>query len=197
MNIIRPKSKQQMPDDARLVFKGKIFDVYQWEQEGYDGSKHIFEKLKRPDTVVTIPVTVDGKIVIATETQPGKEPYVSLMGGRMEDGEDVLAVAKRELSEESGLSSDDWELFMSWQPYPKIDWAIFVFIARNCVRVQAPNLDGAEKIECREVSFDEFVDIAASDNLDLLGPHMQIEFLKARHDADLFAKLKKKILGIK
>lgn len=33
MNIERPKSNQQMPEDAKLVFKGEVFDVYQWEQE--------------------------------------------------------------------------------------------------------------------------------------------------------------------
>jgi len=32
----------------REVHQGVIFDVYQWEQEMYDGSIKIFEKLKTP-----------------------------------------------------------------------------------------------------------------------------------------------------
>ena len=46
MEIQRPKSKQPIPENAKRVFKGIIFDVYQWEQELYNGSKAVFEKLK-------------------------------------------------------------------------------------------------------------------------------------------------------
>jgi len=28
----------KIPKDAKLVFKGKIFDVYQWQQKVYDGT---------------------------------------------------------------------------------------------------------------------------------------------------------------
>ncbi len=52
MNIERPASKQPMPDHARRVFRGEVFDVYQWEQEMFDGSKAVFEKLIRQDTVI-------------------------------------------------------------------------------------------------------------------------------------------------
>ena len=55
---------QKFPPQAKRVFKGMIFDVYQWEQEMYDGSTHTFEKIIRPDTVLVIPVTEDGKIII-------------------------------------------------------------------------------------------------------------------------------------
>ena len=36
----------KVPKQAKRVFKGVIFDVYQWEQEMFDGTKEIFEKLK-------------------------------------------------------------------------------------------------------------------------------------------------------
>ena len=55
MEINRPQSKQPIPANAKKVFHGVIFDVYQWEQEMFDGTKEIFEKLKRPDTVVVFP----------------------------------------------------------------------------------------------------------------------------------------------
>ena len=46
-----------MPEHAKKVFSGVMFDVYQWEQEMYDGSTATFEKLTRPDTAQVIPVT--------------------------------------------------------------------------------------------------------------------------------------------
>jgi len=61
MDIERPKSRQPIPDHAKRVFKGVIFDVYQWEQEMYDGARTIFEKVKRTDVVVVFPVLPDGK----------------------------------------------------------------------------------------------------------------------------------------
>ena len=71
MEIKRPKSKQPIPDNAKKVFGGVLFDVYQWEQELFDGTKTIFEKLKRPDTVVVFPVLDDGKILLTEQEQPG------------------------------------------------------------------------------------------------------------------------------
>ena len=51
MKIKRPQSPRPIPPDAKRVFKGKIFEAYQWEQELYDGTKTIFEKLARDDSV--------------------------------------------------------------------------------------------------------------------------------------------------
>lgn len=82
MDISRPTSKQPMPENAKRVFKGILFDVYQWQVNGYDGSTKTFEKLKRPDTAMVIPVTEDGKIILAFQEQPYKKPFVGLIGGR-------------------------------------------------------------------------------------------------------------------
>ena len=85
MEIKRPKSKQPIPDNAKRVFKGVIFDTYQWEQKMYDGSRVMFEKLKRPDTVVVFPVLSNGRIILTEQEQPGKEPFIGATGGRVEE----------------------------------------------------------------------------------------------------------------
>ena len=94
MNIERPKSKQPIPERAKRVFKGVIFDIYQLEQEMFDGSRAIFEKLKRPDTVVVFPVLPDGKIILTEQEQPGTELFIGATGGRVDEGEDILSAAK-------------------------------------------------------------------------------------------------------
>jgi hypothetical protein len=90
VKIERPVSRQPIPENAKLAFKGKIFDVYQWEQEMYDGSKTIFEKIKRPDTVVVFPVLDDGTILLTEQEQPGREPFIDAPGGRVDEGEEGL-----------------------------------------------------------------------------------------------------------
>lgn len=152
----------KIPPQAKKVFKGVIFDVYQWKQKMFDGSTETFEMLKRPDTVQVIPVTHD-KIMIADEEQPGGAwRGLGLFGGRVDAGEEPLAAAKRELLEETGLESDDWELFRSYEPYGKIEWMVHYYIARNCRKTREPTLDAGEKIEVKEASLVEFIALAAS-----------------------------------
>jgi hypothetical protein len=100
----------QLPKNAKKVFQGKIFDVYQWEQKMFDNSVEIFEKLKRADTVVAIAIKGD-KIIIQEQKQPDwTHLLVSLPGGRCERNELPLSAVKRELLEETGYVSDDWKL---------------------------------------------------------------------------------------
>ena len=193
MKIIRPKSKQPLPENAKLVFKGNMFDVYQWEVDGYDGSKKVFEKLKRPDTATIIPVTEDGKIIIALQEQPHRLPFIGLVGGRVDEGEDILEAAKRELLEETGYKGKDWILFDAVQPVGKIEWAIYTFIAKGCKKVGEQNLDGAEKIELKFLTFDEFINIAVND--DKFGDEFKIKILEARLQPEKMIELKKIILG--
>lgn len=59
-----------IPDHAQLVFTGKTFDVYQWEQEMFDGSTKTFEKLRRNHSIDIVAVDQDKKIYILEEEQP-------------------------------------------------------------------------------------------------------------------------------
>lgn len=159
MNITRPKSHQPIPDHAKKVFKGILFDVYQWEQELFDGTKKIFEKVKRRDTVIVFAVLPDGKILLTEQEQPGKAPFIAATGGIMEDNEDALVAAKRELLEESGYEAEEFLLWDSQQPVSKVDWAVYTFIAKGLKKVSDLNLDGGEKIKAKPVTFDELLEI--------------------------------------
>lgn len=164
MDIKRPKSKQPIPDNAKKVFGGVLFDVYQWEQEMFDGTKTIFEKLKRPDTVIVFPTLDDEKILLTEQEQPGKEPFMGAAGGRVDDGEDILEAAKRELLEETGYEASEFVLWDAQHPTSKIDWVVYTFIAKGLKKVADLNLDAGEKIVLKPVNFDRFIDIAISKN---------------------------------
>jgi len=152
----------KIPSQAKKVFTGEIFEVYHWPQKMFDGSVANFEMLKRPNTLQIIP-TIGNKIIIAKEEQPTKKMDYTLLGGRQEKNEDPLSGAKRELLEESGLSSNDWEKYGMFSPVHKIDWDIYYFVARQCKKVASQKLDGGEKIELIEVNFNDFIDIILSD----------------------------------
>ncbi len=166
MEIIRPPSKQPIPTHAKKVFSGVMFEFYQWEQELFDGTKAIFEKVKRPDTVVIFPVLPDGRILLTEQEQPGKGKFVGTTGGRVDEGEDILQAAQRELLEESGYQASDLILWDAYQPSAKIDWAIYTFVAKGLKKVADMNLDGGEKIVLKPVTFEEFLDIVISNNFE-------------------------------
>jgi len=180
----------KIPDTAKAVFKGKIFDVFQWEQKLYDGSSATFEALKRPGTIQIIP-TIAGKILLAHEEQPNKPLGYSFLGGRQEPNEEPLVTAKRELLEETGMESSDWELIKVYENHGKIEWNIYLFAARNCKKVAEQKLDPGEKIEVREVSFDEFLEIVSGEKF--WGQHIANDILRMRLDPRKLEEFKKKL----
>jgi 8-oxo-dGTP pyrophosphatase MutT (NUDIX family) len=192
MEIIRPPSKQPVPQHAKRVFQGVVFDVYQWEQEGYDGKVRMFEKLKRPDTVLIIPVTSEGQIMLTRQEQPGRKPKFAFPGGRVDAGEDVFAAAQRELLEETGYTSDSWDLLEAVQTVTKIEWAVYYFVAQNCVKVAEQRLDGAEKVEIIPKSWDEFIQLVH--RTDSFEGRIRMRILEGLLDAEKMTDLKKKIM---
>ncbi|MFA6077098.1 MAG: NUDIX hydrolase [Candidatus Paceibacterota bacterium] len=190
MNIDRPKSKQPIPENAKKVFKGVIFDVYQWEQEMFDGTKETFEKLKRPDTVVVFPVLPDGKIILTEQEQPGKAPFVGATGGRVDEGEDILSAAKRELLEESGYEAEEFILWDSQHPISKIDWVVYTFIAKGLKKVSDLHLDAGEKIKLLPVTLDKLIDIATNGHQDFYEKEVIVKFFEAKLNSDKMQELK-------
>ena len=153
----------KLPKKAKKVFSGAIFDIYQWEQEMFDGSTQTYEMIKRPATLQAIVVDGD-KIIIAEEEQPIKGKFNTLLGGRQEHGEEPDEGIRRELKEEAGINIGELILYQTYEPYTKMDWQVDIYIARQIEFSSEPELDPGEKITLRRVSFDEFIDIVLSDN---------------------------------
>ncbi|EKE27202.1 MAG: NUDIX hydrolase [uncultured bacterium (gcode 4)] len=151
----------KIPEHAKLVFKWKMFDTYQWEQEMFDWSTKTFEKLKKNNTIDIVAVSEDWYIYILEEEQPWRPPFYGLVWWTCEKWEDTIDTAKRELLEETGLISNDWTLFKSYTKSSKIDYESVIYIAKNCKKIQEQNLDSGEKITFKKVNWKEFVDIVA------------------------------------
>jgi ADP-ribose pyrophosphatase len=73
------------------------------------------------------------------------------------DPEDILEAAKREFLEETGYEASEYVLWKSVHPTSKIDWVVYVFIAKGCKKTKEQLLDGGEKIELKPVSFDDLL----------------------------------------
>jgi len=148
----------KLPNSAKRVFKGKSYEIWQWEQKMYDGCFKIFERVKKKKNEVQVIALVGNQILIQNQEQPHRDPFISLPGGQCDPGETELEAAKRELLEETGYSSDDvflWKEFES--PYSSLIRTAYYFIARDCKKNTDLNLDNGEKIQNRLISFEKFL----------------------------------------
>ncbi|MCA9497441.1 MAG: NUDIX domain-containing protein [Nanoarchaeota archaeon] len=147
----------KIPDNAKCVFKGILFDVYQWEQKLFDGSYQTFETVKRIPSVQIIATTKENKVIILKEEQPHVGSFISVPGGRVERGDSEIETVHKELKEELGMKSDDIELWTTKNLGSKIEWTSNFFIARNCIEYCNTQLEAGEKIEREDLTFDAFI----------------------------------------
>ena len=155
MKKVIPDDSILVPESAELAFTGMIFDVYQWPQLMFDGSEHKFEMLKRPDTVTAICI-VEGKILVLDDEQPHLGARESFPGGRVDlEDETIESAIQREVLEETGYSFNNWRLVKVSQPYRKMEWFVYVWLAWNVGSQAEPQTDPGEKITVKKLGFIE------------------------------------------
>ncbi|MFA6305079.1 MAG: NUDIX hydrolase [Patescibacteria group bacterium] len=170
------KIVKTMPQNAKKVFQGVIFDIYQWKQKLFDGSQTIFERADRPNTVEIIGVTPEKKIIVIEQKQPDSAWFWDLPGGRIDSGESFKHGAARELLEETGYISDKIKLWREREVTSKLDWIIYECIAYGCKKKFGKNLEAGEKIKVHLLSFEEFLMLPWKKNF--YCTHLSLELLK-------------------
>ncbi len=165
MKKILPKDAILVPDSAGKVFSGVLFDVYQWQQEMFDGSKKTFEMLKRSDTVLILAVN-DGKVILVDDEQPDRHSIIGFPGGRVDsEDESWLKAAKRELLEETGFTFKNWKLISVLQPQHKVESFVPLFLATDLISEVKQSLDSdGEKITVLQKPYDEFREMLLNTN---------------------------------
>jgi ADP-ribose pyrophosphatase len=97
----------KIPKNAKKVFQGILFDIYQWEQEMFNGTFETFEKAIRADSSQIIALTKKKELILLNEEQPHDGSFSGLIGGRIERDETPIENAKKELLEELGMKSEN------------------------------------------------------------------------------------------
>ena len=187
------KARPGLPKNARCVFKGNIFEVWQWDQKMFDGSSAVFESIWRYPTVEII-ATVGDKILIENQDQPDRKNKITLPGGRADNGDDILEEAKRELLEETGYGSHDWRLFKTISLKGKLLYDNHFFIARDCQKIKEPELDPGEKIATKMITFDEFIKLSNEPKFWISQQFINL-LLRAEYDKKEKKELRRKIFG--
>lgn len=140
-HVVVQKNKVELPDGA------VIEDFY---------------TLTIPDAAMVAAVTEDRDILLKSEYRYAcGEDMIECPAGMFEENEtDPLAVAKRELLEETGYTSDDWlYLGPTKESTSKLTNTMHLFLARNAIRVSSQHLDPNEHVYVMKVSLEAAVEM--------------------------------------
>lgn len=169
-------SKEKM-SKAFHSLKVKDSELISSYQEGYigknvykvtlnDGSTRVCEQItknkRNGDAVVIIPITQDGNFVMIVQSRPNTEEtvVVEFPAGMVDEGEDFKVSSERELLEETGYAAEEiYELEEHYQDQGCSKALIKTFVAVGCHKVQEKRLDGSERLEYVEMSYDDILNM--------------------------------------
>jgi ADP-ribose diphosphatase len=117
------------------------------------------------DGVVVVPLTDDGRVMMALERSPAfAQESLGLVGGETEEGEPLEETANRELQEELGWRAERIDFLGELHPFKYLSSRQYAFLARD---LSPGKLEGDEKypVGTRLVPLCSFLDLCASGEL--------------------------------
>jgi ADP-ribose pyrophosphatase len=138
--------------------RGKIFRHESRRYASPNGSKvGDFDVLHFSSWVNVIALTSEKKMLLISQFRAGTEEVtLELPGGAMDPGEQTLVAAQRELAEETGYQSDDWEPLTRVTANPAfMSNDCTTYLARGAQKMGGQNLDPLEEIEIHEFSIEQ------------------------------------------
>ncbi len=127
---------------TRVVYDGSQVRL---EIEEVDGRE--VEIVRRADGVAIVAVQGDDVVLVRQHRHPTGGPVLELPAGKVDEGEEPLAAAKRELREECGLHGGGWKPLASFWTTPGFcDEKMHVFLAEG-LQDGDPDPDEDEDVE--------------------------------------------------
>jgi ADP-ribose diphosphatase len=173
-----------VPKDIRTIYKGRIFTVQVETITLQKGGELAVEIVRHPGSVVIIPVTDSGDLLLVRQYRhPIGRTVWELPAGTLKPGEAIEHAAIRECHEETGLIPGRVQLLGSFYPTPGFCDEVMHFFKVTGLRKPGPGDEDAqqdddEDIEARPIdraqiermiAAGEIVDMKTIAGLALLG----------------------------
>lgn len=140
------------------IFEGNIINLQVDDVRLPNGETSKREIVKHPGAVAVIPITKDNKIVLVKQyRKPLEKTLVEIPAGKLDDKEQPLAAALRELEEETGYTAKELSFITSFYTSPGFaDELVHLYITDSLEKLDTPvNGDDDEFIEIIELTLDE------------------------------------------
>ena len=153
--------------DEETAYSCEGFDVVTEQVRLPDGEETEFDYLSESESVVVLPFTSYGKVVVIDEwRQAVKRLNRGLPAGNIEEGEDPDEAAHRELREETGYEAGKLEFMTTMEPANGFSDAVFHdYTARECEEASDQDLDYNESISVETTTLDDLVEAARDGGL--------------------------------
>lgn len=141
---------------SRIFFKGTKFQVEGIEVLSSDGRVVPYEVVVHPGAVVVLALHNENEILlIKNERYAIGKTLLELPAGTLEENEEPISCAKRELEEETGYLAAHLEPLFSFYTTPGFcTERLFIFVAKNLEK-REQKLDTTERIEVVSMTFDQ------------------------------------------
>ncbi|HEY8726040.1 MAG TPA: NUDIX hydrolase [Gaiellaceae bacterium] len=122
------------PDSSKTVYDGRLIDVT-LERWG----EHEREIVEHPGAVAIVAIDREGMLTLVRQRREAvRSELVELPAGTLEEGEEPLACARRELAEETGLMGGAWREATAFYTTPGFcRERMYVFFAEELERGDA------------------------------------------------------------
>lgn len=138
--------------DGARMYDGDFIQVHKDSVLLPDGTTSSREYIKHPGAVAVLAMLDNGNLVLERQYRyPPQREFFELPAGKIDEGEDILATAQRELLEETGYVAQEWiHLTTVWPCIGYADERMEYFLARG-LTLQTRKLDAGEFLEVFEL----------------------------------------------
>jgi ADP-ribose pyrophosphatase len=135
-----------------------VFDILSENITLPNGVTTDIDILRHPGAAAIVPMADDGTLVWLRQYRHAAGGYIwEIPAGTLDPGEDPLACARRELTEETGFSAKSWQHLGEIIPVPGYSSErVHLYLARD-LRAAAQHLDRDELLEVHRIPLDEAI----------------------------------------
>ncbi len=145
---------------SESIYKGRVFDV-RLDTIVEDGVEYQREMVVHRGSAVIVPLFEDGTVALVRQYRhPAGDYLLEIPAGSLEDGEDPLTGAKRELEEEIGVTAANLERIAEFYVSPGfLTEKMYVFLATELTET-GQQLEDDELIEIQRIPLTEAAHLA-------------------------------------